>query len=54
MMQTIKCPRCKGKGEVRDSVVTNPLIVICTLGVSLALTDCCPVCDGKGCIKVSI
>ena len=50
-MMVIKCPRCKGKGEVRDTVVTNPLIVLLTLGVSLALTDTCPTCKGSGYLK---
>ena len=44
----IMCPRCRGKGEVRDALAMNPMIVICTFGFSLALTDICPTCDGDG------
>lgn len=52
-MKILICPKCKGKGYTRDSVVTNPLIIICTLDVSLACTDQCNLCNGKGTIKVS-
>lgn len=49
----IVCPKCKGKGETRDSTTTNPLFVILTLGLSLAMTDTCSMCDGFGIVRIN-
>jgi DnaJ-class molecular chaperone len=48
MAHRITCPKCGGKGYYRDAVVTNPLVVVFTLGMSLACTDDCETCDGEG------
>lgn len=46
-----KCPKCRGNGYTRDSVTTNPFFIVCTLGLSLAMTDECTACEGRGIIE---
>lgn len=49
----IICPNCKGKGEI---IKIDWLDAIFTLGLSaledLSIPEKCPVCNGKGVIKL--
>ena len=63
-MKIIICPKCKGKGEVKESNALNPgkFGVIFTFGVLNALDyamsqtwkEDCPKCEGNGKIIVKL